>query len=96
MAAAPPFAMGNMVSTTRMPVISGRWAGMRCPTGRGRRMGQVWHRVSSCSLPRLSRSFTTVSVTVYCPSGAVQITSPATSGATMHLCRMTGVSGQVA
>ena len=32
---APPLAMGNMVSTTRMPVISGRWAGMRACTGRG-------------------------------------------------------------
>ena len=96
MAAVPPLAMGNMVSSTRWPVISGREMDRRREIGRSTRIGHFWQRVSSCSTPFLSWSLTTQSFTVYWPLVITAVTLPLSVGGTMQRCSMSGVSGQVA
>ena len=92
MAAVPPFAIGNIVSRIRCPVISGTDAGYLFRVGRGTRIGHFCASVISFSVPSSSFSFTIGSRMVYFPSLAAQITVPLTSGGTIDLCTMERVS----
>ena len=92
-AAVPPFAIGNMVSITRHPVISGSAGSNFSLMGLGLRTGHLWYILSSTSpLPGTS-TVAMVSSTVYSPSLATHFRTPCTSGGTSTLWVISGVSG---
>ncbi len=95
-AAVPPLAMGNMVSMTRWPVMSGWEMGRRVLVGRGVRMGHFWHIFTSWVAPRSSLTVMSTSSTRWGPLSAAVRTVPLRWGGTITRCSMREVSGQVA